>query len=163
MAAQVKAMMGDRNYLLWSAHYNGRPHVCSPSECGYPAADATQWADKGPNGENVDQSLLSDKFYTTITGAGEDDMPSSEEVAAAVWGHQISKGDMAAAAWQWLADARIITAWANDHAGNTDKRTADVDSVIRETFNRSDWNHTDLTQLKADVADIKAAVEALKK
>jgi len=65
--SQVRAAMGNREYFLWSAHYTGRPHLCGTG-CGYPAADATQWLDHGPRGENVDQSLLSDAFYRNIGG-----------------------------------------------------------------------------------------------
>lgn len=32
------------DYDLWSAHWLGKAHICSPSVCGYPQADATQWA-----------------------------------------------------------------------------------------------------------------------
>lgn len=31
-------------YDLWSAHWLGREHICAPAVCGYPQADATQWA-----------------------------------------------------------------------------------------------------------------------
>lgn len=59
----VRAAAGSRHYLLWSAHYGKGPHICSPSVCGYPQADATQWTNIGPHGENVDQSLLSTAFF----------------------------------------------------------------------------------------------------
>ena len=67
----VRAAMGGRRYLLWSAHYTGRPHICGTG-CGYPQADGTQWYDHGPNGENVDQSLISDEFYAAIGGSSGD-------------------------------------------------------------------------------------------
>jgi hypothetical protein len=31
-------------WLLWSAHWTNSSHICAPSVCGYPAADATQYA-----------------------------------------------------------------------------------------------------------------------
>jgi peptidoglycan hydrolase-like protein with peptidoglycan-binding domain len=31
-------------YDLWLAHWLGREHICAPAVCGYPQADATQWA-----------------------------------------------------------------------------------------------------------------------
>ena len=65
--ASVRAAMGARRYLLWSAHYTGRAHICGAG-CGYPAADATQWIDRGPHGENVDITLMSDRFYAAISG-----------------------------------------------------------------------------------------------
>lgn len=71
-SAAVRQALGGRQYLLWSAHYGlGRPHICGTDPgCTYPRADATQWADHGPNGENVDQSLLSDTFFAAIGGLG---------------------------------------------------------------------------------------------
>lgn len=30
-------------YLVWSAHYTDKAHICGPKVCGYPQADATQW------------------------------------------------------------------------------------------------------------------------
>lgn len=50
-------------YLIESAHYGIGPHICAPGICGYPAADATQWTDTGPNGENVDRILFGDHFW----------------------------------------------------------------------------------------------------
>lgn len=48
---------------LWSAHYNGVPHVCAPTSCGFPAADGTQWTDAA-HGRDLDQSLLPSWFFT---------------------------------------------------------------------------------------------------
>lgn len=61
--ATVRSLMGKRHYFLWSAHYGKGAHICSPSVCGYPAADATQWTNSGPHGENVDQTLMSSAFF----------------------------------------------------------------------------------------------------
>lgn len=71
-SAAVRQALGGRQYLLWSAHYGlGRAHICGTDPyCIYPLADATQWANHGPNGENVDQSLLSDRFFAAIGGLG---------------------------------------------------------------------------------------------
>ena len=79
----VIAAMGERKFLLWSAHYTGRPHICGPDSCGYPQADATQWTDKGPNGENVDQSLISDRFYSAI--GGKVAPPSHDDAEEFIW------------------------------------------------------------------------------
>ncbi|MGH9088905.1 MAG: hypothetical protein ACRDYZ_12485, partial [Acidimicrobiales bacterium] len=49
---------------LWTAHYTGAPHLCSPA-CfpGMPTtADATQWSDQGGAG-TYDVSLLSTTFF----------------------------------------------------------------------------------------------------
>lgn len=67
--ATIRAVMGRRDYLMWSAHYTGKAHICGPGSCSYPQADGTQWSDKGPRGENVDQSLISDRFYAAIGGS----------------------------------------------------------------------------------------------
>lgn len=50
---------------LWTAHYTGYPHVCSPQNCGYglsAPADATQWTDRALN-LNLDESLCNDSFF----------------------------------------------------------------------------------------------------
>jgi peptidoglycan hydrolase-like protein with peptidoglycan-binding domain len=65
----VRTAAGQRKYLLWSAHYGKGLHICSPSGCGYQQADATQWTDKGPNGETVDQTLMSPAFLAAFTPA----------------------------------------------------------------------------------------------
>jgi len=46
---------------FWSAHYTTR-HICSPSVCGYPQADGTQWTDRA-HGRNLDQSELENSFF----------------------------------------------------------------------------------------------------
>lgn len=149
---QVKAAMGNRNYLLWSAHYNGVPHICGthPS-CNYPKVDATQWADKGPRGENVDQSLLSDHFYTTITNTGDDDMPSSQEVAHAVWDMMLERGPAKGPAWSFVvgaADSKavadgILAVLRSDEAKQVVRDQVDV--TLRTLFNNpSDGSHGEL-------------------
>jgi len=57
------------NYRLFSAHYDVGPHICGPSTCRYPGApqaDATQWTStaKGLNASSIDESWLSDSFFT---------------------------------------------------------------------------------------------------
>lgn len=50
---------------LWTAHYTGYPHVCTPQSCGYglpDESDATQWTDHSL-GRNLDESLCSDSFF----------------------------------------------------------------------------------------------------
>ena len=79
--AELRRVMGGRNFLLWSAHYTYNAHVCG--SCGYPGADATQFADKGPNGENVDLTLMSDAFYVAIGGASSLPAPSPHAPAHA--------------------------------------------------------------------------------
>ena len=50
--------------LIWSAHYNFRPHICGPNTCGYPQADGTQWTDRALPGIDADQSLMElEKFW----------------------------------------------------------------------------------------------------
>jgi hypothetical protein len=49
---------------LWTAHYTGRPHICTPA-CGFgfgTTGDATQWTDRAL-GRNLDESLCSDSFF----------------------------------------------------------------------------------------------------
>jgi hypothetical protein len=60
--AMADGGIGRDRYLLWSAHYTYSAHICSPSGCGYPQADGTQWTDKA-HGRNLDQSLCNDVFF----------------------------------------------------------------------------------------------------
>jgi len=46
---------------FWSAHYTTR-HICSPSVCGFPRADGTQWTSHA-HGRNLDQSELENSFF----------------------------------------------------------------------------------------------------
>lgn len=56
-----------RNQIrYWSAHYTTR-HICSPSVCGYPQADGTQWTDRA-HGRNLDQSELENNFFQQAPG-----------------------------------------------------------------------------------------------
>jgi hypothetical protein len=43
-AALASAGFARSSYFLWTAHWLFREHICSPAVCGYPQADATQWA-----------------------------------------------------------------------------------------------------------------------
>lgn len=52
------------SYRLWSAHYTGKAHLCSPESCGYglSEADGTQWTSNAL-GINLDRSLLLPDFF----------------------------------------------------------------------------------------------------
>ena len=58
IVASLKAAAEGRPHLIWSAHYNYRPHVCGPATCGFPQADATQWTDRAIPGGDADQTLI---------------------------------------------------------------------------------------------------------
>jgi len=60
----LRAAVGNREYLLWSAHYTYQPHVCG--QCGYPPADLTQFSDKAL-GRNLDESLVGDQVFGPAT------------------------------------------------------------------------------------------------
>lgn len=49
-------------YRLWSAHVGRGEHICSPSGCGYPQADGTQWTFTAL-GRDLDQSKLNPSFW----------------------------------------------------------------------------------------------------
>lgn len=66
-------------YLIWSAHYTGTSHICSPKTCGYPQADATQWTSTF-HGASLDASLAYGYFFAGPGGA----VPGSAPVAAPV-------------------------------------------------------------------------------
>jgi hypothetical protein len=56
--------IGRDDIRLWTAHYTGKAHRCSPA-CGFSfntTADATQWTDKSL-GRNLDESLCDDRFF----------------------------------------------------------------------------------------------------
>jgi hypothetical protein len=82
----LRAAVGDRAYLMWSAHYTMREHICGGG-CGYPAADATQWTDKA-NGRNLDQSCCADYFF----GAAPDPTPPPPEGTMAIAIHVNENG-----------------------------------------------------------------------
>lgn len=52
IAALTAAGYARSSYYLWSAHWIGL-HICSPSTCGYPTADATQYA----SGDSYDSDI----------------------------------------------------------------------------------------------------------
>lgn len=85
-AAALRAAMGSRTYLLWSAHWTYKSHICGPGTCGYPQADATQWSDpQSGNGlGNVDQTLMSDRFFSAIGGPPVATTLSTDDIAAIV-------------------------------------------------------------------------------
>jgi len=73
-AGNVAALISDlasagvarEHFLIWSAHFTNHPHICSPSSCGFPQADATQWTDKAL-GRSLDESLCADHFFPRLT------------------------------------------------------------------------------------------------
>lgn len=79
-AAMSSAGVGRDQYLIWSAHYTGREHICHPDTCGFPAADATQWTDKA-QGRNLDQSICSDQFFGAAPAPGPTP-PKEEDIMA---------------------------------------------------------------------------------
>ena len=48
-------------YKVVSAHYSGE-HICGPSTCGYPQADATQWTDTYL-GRSLDSTVMNATFW----------------------------------------------------------------------------------------------------
>lgn len=51
-------------YKIWSAHYTGTAHICSPTTCKATSyiCDATQWTDTA-DGKSLDQSLVNTGFF----------------------------------------------------------------------------------------------------
>ncbi len=73
MQSLASARVSRSQVRLWTAHYNGQPHLCS-SACGFgveQAVDATQWASPQAAGtvpstygsRNIDVSLTADDFW----------------------------------------------------------------------------------------------------
>lgn len=64
LAALARAGIGRDEIRLWTAHYTGTQHICTPA-CGYgfnATADATQWTDEA-HGRNLDESLCDGSFF----------------------------------------------------------------------------------------------------
>ena len=79
MQSLASAGVSRSQVRLWTAHYNGQPHLCS-SACGFgveQAVDATQWASPQAAGtvpsmygsRNIDVSLTADDFWGPAPGA----------------------------------------------------------------------------------------------
>jgi len=64
LAALAGAGIGRSEVRVWTAHYTGQAHVCTPA-CGFgfqTTADATQWTDHS-QGRNLDESLCDGSFF----------------------------------------------------------------------------------------------------
>jgi hypothetical protein len=68
-------------YRLWSAHYTGRSHICGSD--GYPVADGTQWTSTAL-GRSLDESLISDDFFSNASGTAYTPILSLGTVSPAV-------------------------------------------------------------------------------
>lgn len=58
--------VGRSQLRILSAHYTGKPHICSPAACGASfTADGTQWTSQYPglSGSRIDMSCLADDFF----------------------------------------------------------------------------------------------------
>lgn len=55
-------------YMLWTAHYTDKAHICGPTSCGCPVqADATQWTSSF-QGASLDASLCYGYFFAGPEG-----------------------------------------------------------------------------------------------
>lgn len=58
-----------KDVRVWTAHYTGKPHLCSKSACGYDVAggeaDATQFTSHAL-GRSLDESLCSPSFFKPV-------------------------------------------------------------------------------------------------
>jgi hypothetical protein len=64
LAALARAGIDRSEVKVWTAHYTGNAHVCTPA-CGFgfqATADATQWTDHSM-GRNLDESLCDGSFF----------------------------------------------------------------------------------------------------
>ncbi len=80
MASLREAGVSRNDVRIWTAHYNGRPHLCSAA-CGFGitgTADATQWGSRDAHGtlpsryagRNIDVSMTADDFWGGATSSG---------------------------------------------------------------------------------------------
>jgi hypothetical protein len=64
LAALGRAGIGRDDVRVWTAHYTGTQHICTPA-CGFgfqANADATQWTSDS-HGRNLDESLCDGSFF----------------------------------------------------------------------------------------------------
>jgi 3-oxoacyl-(acyl-carrier-protein) synthase len=64
LAALSRAGIGRDDVRVWTAHYTGTQHICTPA-CGFgfqASADATQWTSES-HGRNLDESLCDGSFF----------------------------------------------------------------------------------------------------
>ena len=64
-SAMENAGISRDRYRIWSAHYTGVAHICSPAEGINTTADGTQYYDKAL-GKNLDVSLVDDDFFGEV-------------------------------------------------------------------------------------------------
>jgi hypothetical protein len=102
--AMASAGIKRDTWLLWTAHYTDKAHICGPSTCGCPVqADATQYTSTF-DGASLDASLCYGYFFAGPT----DSIPSVPEAPATRLG-TVAVGDMHAyasyrgAALDWAA------------------------------------------------------------
>jgi hypothetical protein len=108
----VRLAVGARPFWWWSANWSRVPHID-------PGADATQWNDQGPNGENVDQTSLSEELYIYLQG---DRMALTQPEIDAI----------ATATANKILDARIPKQGSNDTTSLRDFLTWSEPIAIRE-------------------------------
>jgi len=113
-----------RPLRLWTAHYTGMPHVCSPA-C-WPGlvtdADGTQWTN---HGGVWDQSLLNDNFFDFLDKENDVNLAVAPDGTVIVAGAATDNGDLlvfqrAPGANMWTVDD--VTE-AIHNAGPSDPRT----------------------------------------
>lgn len=63
VSTMLDAGFSREQFLIQSAHFTFTEHICGPGTCGFPQADATQYADKGLKGENTDLNVFTDRFF----------------------------------------------------------------------------------------------------
>lgn len=69
-------------YMLWSAHYTGKAHICGPSSCGSKVqADATQWTSTF-EGASLDASLCYGYFFAGPPAPGAPALPAPRALVA---------------------------------------------------------------------------------
>jgi hypothetical protein len=105
---------------LWSAHYTGTAHICSPASCGLVSIgmDGTQWTDRAM-GRNLDQSLLLADFFGAVPAPEPKPAPpAAPPTVPAPWR-------------EWT------TAGMDSLAGLAGSRGAEVSTVLRVTAERS--------------------------
>lgn len=70
LSVLARAGLGRSSVRLWAAHYGAGEHICGPNSCRAcrEDVDGTQWNNRAL-GRNLDQSILTDSFFTQPTPA----------------------------------------------------------------------------------------------
>jgi peptidoglycan hydrolase-like protein with peptidoglycan-binding domain len=142
---------------VWTAHYNGRPHLCSAA-CGFGvtgSADATQWGSADARGtlpspyagRNIDVSETADDFWSAAAHGRHDTSSAPTAFSGrslcqppVMTGDDVRawQGEMARRGWEIAADGSYGPASANVCRQFQARKQLTVDGIVGPAT----WNAT---------------------